>query len=484
MAISKTPSVSSLTVDGSLTYTITLSNSGNAVGHVTSIVDTLPTGFTFTASSASGLTTSNPTINGQILTWTGNWTVAAAASQTLAFDVTASSSAGTFLNRAAVSGSDFSTAKTGATASVTVSLPTPIISITKSASSDTVYTGATVNYTISLNNSGTGSGSITTISDTLPTGFTYIAGSSGGQLSGDPSINGQIVTWSDGWSIAEANSVLNFTFSAETNLNQGVYLNKAGAQGTNFSDVGTGETASVTTILPPNAQPVLVITVTASDDTVSSGGNLIYTITITNNGTGPAELTQIQNILPPGFTYQPGTTTGLTTNEPLIDGFQLTWNKSIQISQNGSSKTLSFTAKAGLSSNIYYSSVIVNGNNFDLVSTGSVAPVLVIAPMLTLSKNVSGTQADPGDIITYQLVYMNIGKDIATDIILKESIPLNTTYLTGSALGENMVITYSHNGGVAYDSLQTTPVTNLLFQRTLPLDPESSGTVDFKVIIK
>ena len=46
-----------------------------------------------------------------------------------------------------------------------------------------------------------------------------------------------------------------------------------------------------------------------------------YTITFQNTGTLPLTLTQVRDLLPPGFVYSPGTTWGLTSNDPNSTAF-------------------------------------------------------------------------------------------------------------------------------------------------------------------
>ena len=45
---------------------------------------------------------------------------------------------------------------------------------------------------------------------------------------------------------------------------------------------------------------------------------LTYTITLKNEGTSPAYLQEIRDELPPGASYDPGSTTGLTTDDPQV----------------------------------------------------------------------------------------------------------------------------------------------------------------------
>jgi uncharacterized repeat protein (TIGR01451 family) len=81
-------------------YTITISNPNAAEATVTSITDTLPTGFSYVAGSTTGATTANPSIAGSLLTWAGPFAASAGGSLTLSFDVRVSSAAGTYTNQA------------------------------------------------------------------------------------------------------------------------------------------------------------------------------------------------------------------------------------------------------------------------------------------------------------------------------------------------------------------------------------------------
>ncbi len=105
------------------------------------------------------------------------------------------------------------------------------------------------------------------------------------------------------------------------------------------------------------------------------------------------------------------------------------------------------------------------------------------SPQLSLSKSVDKNNAAPGEELTYTIIYSNIGDANATAVIILETIPDNTTYVTSSAAGSGITILYSHDDGNNYDTSETPPVTNLQFQRAAALTPGESGSVTFKVII-
>lgn len=109
-------------------YTITIENPNPNPVTLTSITDTLPAGFNYVLGSSTGVTTSDPIVSGQMLTWTGSFVVAASSSVSLHFAVVANI-VGDYLNEAGGQASGgFTVTGTGPTALITVTAcgtPTP-----------------------------------------------------------------------------------------------------------------------------------------------------------------------------------------------------------------------------------------------------------------------------------------------------------------------------------------------------------------------
>ncbi|HEY6986086.1 MAG TPA: hypothetical protein VH375_08390 [Rhodanobacteraceae bacterium] len=101
-------------------YTITVTNPNATGSTLNSITDTLPAGFTYTLGSTTGATTANPTVNGQVLTWAGPFSVPAGGTTTLHFGVTVSSVNGTYTNQATADAGADTVAGSGPTAPITV----------------------------------------------------------------------------------------------------------------------------------------------------------------------------------------------------------------------------------------------------------------------------------------------------------------------------------------------------------------------------
>jgi uncharacterized repeat protein (TIGR01451 family) len=162
-------------------YTITLANPNAAGVQVASISDTLPAGFTYVSGSTTGATTSDPTVSGQTLTWTGPFADAATSSISLHFDVTASSTAGTYFNNATADAGSFSVVPTGDTAPVTVT--------------------AVTTYTLTVSNTGAGSGSVASSPSGISCGATCSATFASGKLvtlTATPSAGSTFGGWSGG----------------------------------------------------------------------------------------------------------------------------------------------------------------------------------------------------------------------------------------------------------------------------------------------
>src|SRR2546426_5566137 len=100
LSTTKTADSSTVAAGGSDGYTITIHNPNASPVAVSSVMDALPARFAYVASSTTGATTADPTISGQTLAWNGSFSAPAGGDVTLHFNVTASSTPGTYYNNA------------------------------------------------------------------------------------------------------------------------------------------------------------------------------------------------------------------------------------------------------------------------------------------------------------------------------------------------------------------------------------------------
>lgn len=87
--------------------------------------------------------------------------------------------------------------------------------------------------------------------------------------------------------------------------------------------------------------------------------------------------------------------------------------------------------------------------NIEINLTAEVEVIEVVNGM-EVTRRIPATEAEPGQIIFYTLTYKNSGDQAATDVKLKDPIPKETKYITGSAFGDGARITFSADGGKTF----------------------------------
>jgi uncharacterized repeat protein (TIGR01451 family) len=156
---------------------------------------------------------------------------------------------------------------------------------------------------------------------------------------------------------------------------------------------GGSTVASHLTAFSPTGNAVLPTTKTAADPEADPGAQDSYTITVRNPNTADATLTSITDLLPVGFSYVPGSTTGATTANPSVNGRTLTWTGAFAAPAGGN-VTLTFKAKVSDVPGLYRNEAggVANGS-FVVAPTGPTAPVTVRG---VIPSTVGPTTTTPG----------------------------------------------------------------------------------------
>lgn len=285
-----------------VTYTVTVTNDGIGDANNVVITDVLDKGLKFL--NATG----NFTYDEK--TGTITWTVDLDKGETKTFNVNVTVLGyGVLPNTVAVGN------KT-AVRNITV----PEIITVKEVNSSAIHIGDEITYTITVSNSGKINATNVVIRDILPEGLKFINASNGGVY--DP-VTG-IITW-----------ILNITANSTVDLTVDVCVNKSG----NITNtVNVGNKTSNCTIESGDIVD-LEIHIVADKSEIYVGDNIVYTVTVINNGPSDA-INTIANILIPNalsmFSYN--ATKGT---------FDITsGNWSIGNLTNGEKVVLTFVAKA------------------------------------------------------------------------------------------------------------------------------------------
>ncbi len=172
LAISKADSPDPVAVSQNLTYTLTVINNGPNTATGVTVTDTIPASTTF-ASASSGQGSCSQA-NGVVTCTLGSIGIGATATATI---VVVPTTTGTISNTASVfsNENDPNTGNNSSTATTTVNPPSADLSITKTDSPDPVAVGTNLTYTIAVRNNGPSTATGVTLTDTLPSGLTYVS---------------------------------------------------------------------------------------------------------------------------------------------------------------------------------------------------------------------------------------------------------------------------------------------------------------------
>ncbi|MEN3361542.1 MAG: hypothetical protein V7637_5524 [Mycobacteriales bacterium] len=179
------------------------------------------------------------------------------------------------------------------------------LTMAKTADAASVTAGGADGYTITVTNPNVSDVTLTSLTDALPPGFTYRAGSTTGAITADPTASGQTLTW-PGFAVPAGGSAT-VHFGVTVTDVPGTYTDDARGSADGFTVAGTGPTAPVTVVRlnrPPVANPAAV----------STFDNVPVAITLTGTdpdedpltfavATGPTHGTLSGD--PPALTYTP-----------------------------------------------------------------------------------------------------------------------------------------------------------------------------------
>ena len=382
-------------VGDTLTYTITLTNSGNATGTVT-VTDEIPAGTTLVEKS---ITNNGVESNGTI-TWT-DVEVKAGDTVEVSFKVTINNDTKTSVRNTAVIDDNKPTEE----------VETKVANITgaKSVDKSTAKVGDTLTYTIKLTNSGNGDGKVT-VTDEIPTGTTLVADSI--TANGSYNEENKTITWTD--VKVEAGKTAEVSFKATINSDTKTSVtNKAVIDGNKPTEEVETKVANIT-----GAKSV-------DKSTAKVGDTLTYTIELTNSGNGDGKVT-VTDEIPTGTT--------LVADSITANG-----------SYNEENKTITWTdvkVEAGKSVELTLE-VVVKDDTTDTVKNVAKIdnkeipekPETKVAN-ITGTKTVDKTEAKVGDTLTYTITLTNNGNADGT-VTVTDEIPTGTRIKDENTTGYN-----------------------------------------------
>ncbi|MBO9664656.1 GEVED domain-containing protein [Dokdonella sp.] len=298
-----------LTPGGTVTYTVTATNTGNVSAPNTIVTDPLPNGIvsgTWTCAATSGAVCPSASgtmpLNQTIATFPGG----GVATYTIVGQVAGSPPA-SVTNTASASPPGTGTCYPGngqapCTASV-ANPPVPVIAVTKATTATQAIPGATLTYEIRVQNTGSIAADGATIADPVPAGLggaSWTCVSSGGALCPNASGSGAI---NETIAVFPAGGELLYTVTATVDANPPAAIANTATTtppGGGICSDGSAPPCDSTVILP--AAPQVRVTKSANPPgALTAGGTVTYTVTAFNEGSVPAPATHVVDTFPAGI---------------------------------------------------------------------------------------------------------------------------------------------------------------------------------------
>jgi uncharacterized repeat protein (TIGR01451 family) len=309
-------------------------------------------------------------------------------------------------------------------------VPQTDLVVTKTASNMTPNSGATITFTITAANLGPSPATAVSVSDLLPSGYTFVSSSTA---------TGTYTPGTGVWAVgalASGAAAVSLTITATVN-SSGVYANTATISGGQADPISANNSVTVTPV--PITDTNLAITKTASSLSPGVGTTITFTLTASNLGSSPSTTVVVNDLLASGYTF----VSAAASTGSYVSGTGV-WT--IGALANGASATLTITATVNLSG-VYANTATISGELTDPVpanNTATVTPVPVPQTNLSVFKSVNNLTPYVGDTIVFTVVASNGGPSPATAVVVNDPLTVAYTFVSATTTAG----TYNSGTGV------------------------------------
>ncbi|MHC0448452.1 PKD domain-containing protein, partial [Flavobacterium sp. 3-218] len=435
-----------------VTFSLQVYNNNSLGGTVNAtgvaVRDYIPTGYTIVPGSANFAGQYNAGDN--TITWS-NLTVPNGGTRNLTYKATIRST-GSYTNVAEVIASDQydpdstpnnQIATEDDQDDATVILDVADLSLQKTVSPSTVSIGDNVIFTIRVTNSGPNNASGITVSEQLPSGYTYVSDNGGGKY------NRTTGVWTIG-NLNNGNSIA-LQITAKVNVSTAAnYVNTSEIRTANQIDPdstpGNGlpeDDMSSATVNLKLAD--LELTKSVLPLSAKAGDVVDFTLNLVNNGPGNATGVAIQDIIPVGYTLLPGSVSNGGTYQ--VANAAVDW-KNLSLT-NGANLNLTFKATVNPTGSYLNTAQVTASDLLDPDSTPnnddgdqseddeSNAQITFIGPSadLSLTKSIVGGNTSPviGSEIAFELIVRNDGPNNVSLAEITDLLPSGYEFINYSS---------------------------------------------------
>jgi uncharacterized repeat protein (TIGR01451 family) len=427
----------------SLLYTLHYENTGSDIATGLALTDTLPANTVFKGATGGGAY--DPASN--TVTWSlGDLDPGDDGAVTFTVEVATPLADHSLINnQAGLSSAE--TQPVSASASTTVlSAPIPVVTIS-STPANVVEAGEQVTFTIDYRNDGNDLAKGVLLVNQLPAGLIPVSIGGGGVYNAAAGT----VTWTIGDHAAGSPGSVGLTARVPLDTPDGrALVNTVTYQAQNVPDVSAQQ------ILQVSSAPVLGLIKFGPAKKVPAGSEITYTLFYENSGNATATNVVLTDQLPRNIIFSSASAGGAEA------AGLVTWN----LGDLGPQQSGSVVVKGAVATPLSNGTKLVNTAHLDAANsqavTQSLTTTVTSRPILGLTKT-APAQVKAGSRIVYTLRYENLGTDQATNLLLTDTLPPNTSFV-------------SADGGGSYDA-----ATRLVSWDLASLDAGAHGSVTLSV---
>jgi uncharacterized repeat protein (TIGR01451 family) len=417
LSIIKTVDNATPNVGSNAVFTLTATNAGPSIAMATGVMvhDILPSGYTFVSANIPAGTNYDNT--------TGLWTIgnlANGANIALAITVRVNPT-GLYANTATITATEKDPDLSNNSSTI---IPTPVpvadVSVVKTTSNVTPTVGNTITFTIKAANAGPSVATEVTVTDVLPTGYTFVsANTPTGTTYND--VTGI-------WSIGNLGNGVNTSLTITAKVNaSGNYTNVATVKAKETDPAPGNNNSSIPATPVPEAD--VTVSKAVSNFTPNVGSNITFTITATNAGLSTATGLIVNDVLPSGYSFVSATAPTGTS----YDNATGIWN--IGNLANGANAILTITARVN-ATGLYANTAIISATTNDpdhSNNSATVIPAPIPVSDVAMSKTVNNMAPTVGTNVTFTIMATNTGPSMTTGVIATDILPSGYTFIAATA---------------------------------------------------
>ncbi|MBO0592892.1 DUF11 domain-containing protein, partial [Cellulophaga sp. E16_2] len=436
VALTKSVNNATPLVGENVEFTIDLSNAGPNDARGVVVTDQLPSGYAYVSHTATA---------GSYNESTGIWSINSIlfnnTTETLNILATVNPT-GDYTNVAEITASDNndpnSTPNNGILAENdqddqnTTPIPLADLSLTKTVDNEFPDVSDNITFTLTLTNDGPSEATGVIVTDLLESGYSYLSDDSGGIYNATSGI------WSVGSLASDASLVLNITVGINTT---GTYNNVAEVTSVNEldpdsapgnNDINEDDQAEQKTL--PRVITDISVMKSADNLSPSVGDQIVFTISVTNDGPSDATGVIIEDVIASGYNFE-----GAITSAGSYDESIGSWD--VDNLANGVTETLEITVTVLPNGEYANIAELIALDTFDPDSSpdnnlnseddqDTVNPIPTGLADLSLTKVVDIMEPNVGDTVEFTLNVTNSGDSDATGVIITDLLPIGYTYMS------------------------------------------------------